>query len=67
MPSSHRHLQHIGYDAEQGRFDVWLNPDQCYLMATDSTVELIASHIANALQQEAPEDHWRVKAFEGVQ
>ncbi|MDO7645486.1 MAG: 6-carboxytetrahydropterin synthase [Reinekea forsetii] len=67
MPSSHTHLQHIGYDAEQGRFDVWLNPDQCYLMATDSTVELIASHIANALQQEAPEDHWRVKAFEGVQ
>lgn len=67
LPSEHAGLTHVGYDAEQGRFDVWLNPEQCYTMATDTTVELIATHLAEQLAQEFPEDHWKVKAFEGVQ
>lgn len=67
LPSGHDGLVHVGYDAEQGRFDVWLNPAQCYTMNTDTTVELIATHLAEQLAREFPEDYWKVKAFEGVQ
>jgi 6-pyruvoyl-tetrahydropterin synthase len=67
MDSEHDGLLHVGYDAEQGRFDVWLNPKQCYLMSTDTTVELIATHIVDQLHEEHPNDSWKVKAFEGVQ
>jgi len=67
LPSAHDHLLHVGYDSEQGRFDVWLNPDQCYFMPGDTTVELIATHIAQSLNDEAPDKQWKVKAFEGVQ
>jgi 6-pyruvoyl-tetrahydropterin synthase len=66
LASDEPDLAHIGYDAEQGRFDVWLPSDRCYTLTTDSTVELIARHIAHCLQQEEPGVHWRVKAFEGV-
>lgn len=59
-------LLHTGYDAEQGRFDVWLDARQCYTMSTDTTVELIASHIAQTLAREHPEAQWQVRAFEGV-
>lgn len=60
-------LTHVGYDAQQGRFDVWLKTSQCYVMHTDSTVELIAEHIALTLKAEQPQHEWRVRAFEGVQ
>lgn len=60
-------LLHCGYQAEQGRFDVWLNPKHAYFMNTDTTVELIAGHLASELAKAHPEHHWRVKAFEGVQ
>lgn len=60
-------LLHTGYDAEQGRFDVWLKKTQCYVMPTDTTVELIAAHIAEQLAIESPQDRWVVRAFEGVQ
>lgn len=59
-------LTHVGYDAEQGRFDVWLSEAQCYEMHSDTTVELIAAHLATELGREQPGEHWRVKAFEGV-
>lgn len=59
-------LTHVGYEAEQGRFDAWLNPAQCYVMTTDTTVELIASHILEQLSQQEPEAAWQVRAFEGV-
>ncbi|TXR52104.1 6-pyruvoyl tetrahydropterin reductase [Reinekea thalattae] len=67
LPSEHQGLTHVGYDAEQGRFDVWLNPKQCYNMNSDTTVELIGSHICDQLKLESPNDHWLVRAFEGVQ
>lgn len=67
LPSEYDNLLHVGYDAEQGRFDVWLDKKQCYFMDTDSTVELIATHIADHLSGESPHDQWTVKAFEGVQ
>lgn len=67
LPSEREGLLHVGYEAEQGRFDVWLNPAQCYFMSTDTTVELIATHIAEQLSLEAPNEQWKVRAFEGVQ
>jgi 6-pyruvoyl-tetrahydropterin synthase len=67
MKSEHDGLLHVGYDAEQGRFDVWLKPEQCYFMTTDTTVELIATHIVDCLADEHPNDAWKVKAYEGVQ
>jgi 6-pyruvoyl-tetrahydropterin synthase len=67
LSSEHPGLTHAGYDAEQGRFDVWINPKQCYMMPTDTTVELIATHICSTLSQEMPDHIWCVKAFEGVQ
>lgn len=59
-------LVHIGYDAEQGRFDVWLPEASTEILKTDTTVELIAAHLANSLAAEYPRDRWRVRAFEGV-
>jgi 6-pyruvoyl-tetrahydropterin synthase len=60
------HLTHVGYDAEQGRFDVWLNPAQCYTMQTDTTVELIATHLCDLVKAEYPSHDWTIRAFEGV-
>ena len=66
LPSDLPGLHHIGYDAEQGRFDVWLPQDRCCPLETDTTVELIAQFIANELGREYPDELWKVKAFEGV-
>jgi len=66
LDSTEANLTHVGYDAEQGRFDVWLSSEQCYAMHSDTTVELIASHLAHELGREHPQSQWRVKAFEGV-
>lgn len=60
-------LTHVGYTSEQGRFDVWLNPQQCYVMDTDTTVEFIAIHIADQLAVAEPGSQWKVRAYEGVQ
>ncbi|GGX60622.1 6-carboxytetrahydropterin synthase [Saccharospirillum salsuginis] len=59
-------LTHVGYDAEQGRFDVWLPEDHTCTLDTDTTVELIAHYIATELGREYPNDRWTVKAYEGV-
>ncbi len=67
LESAYPNLLHVGYEAEQGRFDVWLKPQQCYYMSGDTTVELIATHIAESLAKEHSADEWRVRAFEGVQ
>lgn len=57
---------HFAYDAEQGHFEITLPAADCYMIDTDSTVELIASHIANTLKQQHPNHHFKVKAFEGI-
>lgn len=57
---------HFGYQAQQGAFELSLPAEQCYLIDTDSTVELLAQHIAMQIQQEHPHDRIRVHAFEGV-
>jgi len=57
---------HFEYEANQGEFALTLPASRVYMMDTDTTVELIAGHIADQLKQEFPEDSVRVKAYEGV-
>lgn len=54
------------YDAQQGYFELVIPEDHCYMIDTDTTVEQLATHIANQLATEAPSKHFRVRAFEGV-
>ncbi|WP_119394194.1 6-pyruvoyl trahydropterin synthase family protein [Salinibius halmophilus] len=60
-------LIHSGYEAEQGRFDIWLPEERCDVLATDTTVELIAQHLAQETATFQPGKTVRVRAFEGVQ
>ncbi len=54
------------YEANQGEFALTLPESRVYMLDTDTTVELIAAHIAARLKSEFPEDSIRVKAYEGV-
>ena len=54
------------YEANQGEFALTLPESRVYMLETDTTVELIAAHIADKLKAEFPEDEIRVKAYEGV-
>ena len=54
------------YEANQGEFALTLPEKRVYMMGTDTTVELIAAHIANQLKAEFPSDTILVKAYEGV-
>lgn len=54
------------YEANQGEFALTLPEQRVYMMSTDTTVELIAAHMADQLKAEFPEDTIRVKAYEGV-
>ncbi len=56
----------FAYTAPQGAFEISLPQRCCYLMETDTTVELIAEHIATATKAEYPTSRIRVKAFEGM-
>ena len=42
------------YEANQGKFALTLPASRVYMMNTDTTVELIAAHIADQLKQEFP-------------
>ncbi|RBW49953.1 6-carboxytetrahydropterin synthase [Marinobacter sp. F3R11] len=54
------------YEANQGEFALTLPEKRVYMMGTDTTVELIAAHIADQLKTEFPSDTILVKAYEGV-
>ncbi len=54
-----------GYQANQGQFELVINADRCCLMETDSTVELIAHHIAEQVSLQHPGSTVKVRAFEG--
>lgn len=54
------------YEANQGEFALTLPESRIYMLDTDTTVELIAAHIAEQLKSEFPKDSIRVKAYEGV-
>lgn len=56
----------FSYEANQGEFSLTLPVDQVYLMKTDTTVELIAAHLADVSKQSYPGENIQVKAFEGV-
>ncbi|GAA4351656.1 6-pyruvoyl trahydropterin synthase family protein [Kangiella taiwanensis] len=56
----------FAYTSEQGYFSLELPKARCHLMKSDSTVELIASHIAKQLKIIEPHATLQVKAFEGV-
>lgn len=56
----------FAYHAEQGEFKLSLPTSRCYLMETDTTVELIANHILKSLQKMTPESTFIVRAYEGI-
>ena len=56
----------FAYEAQQGAFELELPKSNCYLIDTDSTVELIAQHIANELKAAEPDSKHTVKAYEGL-
>lgn len=56
---------HLGYTSDQGRFELKLPARLCYVMETDTTVELIADHLHEWLQGRYPTDQILVQAFEG--
>lgn len=56
----------FSYLAQQGEFSLTIPSKRVYLIDTDSTVELIASHIADTCSLNKPGNHYKVKAFEGV-
>ncbi len=54
------------YEANQGEFSLTLPLQRVYMMETDTTVELIADHIASQCKVLCPDDDIQVKAYEGV-
>jgi 6-pyruvoyl-tetrahydropterin synthase len=56
----------FAYEAEQGRFELELPAERCYLIDTESTVENIARHIRERLEREHPGSRFQVRAFEGI-
>lgn len=57
---------HFAYQTSQGSFALTLPHAACYLIDSDSTVELIARHIADTIAARHPQHRVRVKAFEGL-
>jgi 6-pyruvoyl-tetrahydropterin synthase len=56
----------FAYQAEQGDFELELPADRCYLLEKDSTVENIARHIRERLEEAHPGSRFEVHAFEGI-
>ena len=54
------------YQAAQGDFALTLPRAHCYLMETDTTVELIAAHLTARVAERHPGRTVKVRAFEGV-
>jgi len=54
------------YEARQGEFSLSMPTQHCYMMSTDTTVELIAAHLCQAVHQRHPGKSVKVRAFEGV-
>jgi 6-pyruvoyl-tetrahydropterin synthase len=54
------------YHANQGLFQLSIPKSRCYLISTDTTVELIAIYLANYLKSQKPDSSFKVKAYEGL-
>ncbi|MCK0105275.1 6-carboxytetrahydropterin synthase [Marinobacter sp. S0848L] len=61
-----QHYISFEYEANQGEFALTLPESRVYMLETDTTVELIAAHMADVLKAEFADDEIRVKAYEGV-
>lgn len=66
LTSSDNGIYQFEYTAQQGEFFLSLAQRHCYLMNTDTTVELIASHLAHQIKARHPKSSVTVRAFEGV-
>lgn len=66
VESNNINNQAFSYKTSQGEFYLELPKSQCYLLNTDTTVELIAQHIAQTLKEENPQHNFTVKAYEGL-
>ncbi|MRI33473.1 6-pyruvoyl tetrahydropterin reductase [Endozoicomonas sp. OPT23] len=58
------HLK-FGYTSDQGYFELTIAEERCYLLDTDTTVELLAEHIADVHKNRFPASNIKVVAFEG--
>jgi len=56
----------FAYTTSQGAFELCMPTEDCYLIDSDTTVELIATHIADELKRQDPSCHYKVRAFEGI-
>jgi len=56
----------FSYVSQQGEFFLSLPESRCYLIDSDSTVELIATHLAEEIRSTCPQDSIRVRAYEGL-
>ncbi|MFT2112558.1 6-carboxytetrahydropterin synthase [Marinomonas sp. 2405UD68-3] len=61
----HRFTQ-FSYVSNQGQFDLSINENVVYLINSDTTVELIAEHVATVLSEENAGHQIEVHAFEGI-
>lgn len=57
---------YMRYQSQQGEFELTWPIERCDVLATDSTVELIAEHLLARVATLDPTAHWTVKAYEGV-
>lgn len=55
----------FSYTAHQGDFKLRIPKSSVYLIPSDTTVELIAAHIAQKIKEKHPQETICVKAFEG--
>ncbi len=55
----------FGYQAPQGYFELLIPARNCYLIDTDTTVELLATYLANKLGKQRPGSTVKVVANEG--
>lgn len=56
----------FAYQAQQGHFELELPAGRCYLLDADSTVENIARHVREQMEESHPGNRFRVRAFEGI-
>ncbi len=61
-----RRLWRFGYQAAQGRFELELPAERCYLVDSDSTIENLAQHVADTLAREHPGSTITARVFEGI-
>jgi len=55
----------FGYTAQQGYFELVIPEKQCYLIPSETTVELISKHICDTLSKIIPNKKIEIIAYEG--